>query len=439
MNLFAVSWKNILAKPWSSILSIILIAFGVGLLTVIVLFQKQFAEQFDKNQAGIDMVVGSKGSPLQLILNSMFHVDAPTGNIKIDDAKFLFNPKNPYIENAIPLSIGDSYKSYRIVGTNNDFLTLYPTEIAEGKWWEETMDVVLGAQVAGELDMKVGDTFYSSHGFNEGDLEHDEGESFRVKGILQAHGSVIDKLLLTHFTSIWDVHGEHNHNDHEDMPSLDSDEHNHEHNHQHQSSDQDSFSNNIARIDKSVTDFPDQEITSVLVQFKPDKKRAIPVINMPRNINENTDVMAAAPAYELNKLLANVASVLKALSYLAILIGIISALSVFISLYNNLKERRYELGMMRVSGANSIQLFSLILYEALMIGLIGTIVGLLLAHLASWVLSGMLNQQFHYGLDAFRLYPEELLIVAVTLLISLVAGLVPALKAYNTDVIKSLQ
>ncbi len=446
MNLLQVSWKNSWNKSLSSALSIILIAFGVGLLSVLVLFQNQFSEQFDKNQAGIGMVVGAKGSPLQLILNAMFHVDAPTGNIKIEDAAFLFNKKNPFIETAVPLSVGDSYTSYRIIGTNHDILELYTDQLQEGRLWVENMEVTIGAQVAQELKLSLGDRFYSSHGFNEGDLTHDEGEKFEVVGILEAHGSVIDKLILTSTESIWAVHEGHQHEDddhqhdhaHDGSENHEHDhphEHDRDHNHAHMPMDSLQSANGAT---KSFLDYPKKDITSVLIRFKDDKKKAIPVINMPRGITENTPLMATAPTYELNKLMANVGSGIKALRYLAILIAIISALSIFISLYNNLRERKHELAMMRVAGAKPFQLFAIILFEAMIIGTIGAIIGWLLAHVSMIFISSLLHHQFHYGLDAWKMYPAEMMIIGATILISIFAGLFPAWKAYNTDIIKNL-
>lgn len=425
MNLAKVSWKNVWAKPWSTVLSVILIAFGVGLLSLLFIFKKQFTEQFDRNQAGVDMVAGAKGSPLQLILNSMFHVDAPTGNIKVEDAAFLFNPKNPYIEDAVPLSIGDSYKTFRIVGTDNSILEFYDAKIDQGRITENVMEVIVGAEVQAETQLKIGSTFFSSHGFNEGDLEHDHGAPFKVVGILGPHNSVMDKLIITDYRSIWEVHESHDHSS--DTVSVNQN-----------SVNDDLDSSVVATVPPIITDFPDKDITSILVRFKADKKRAIPVINMPRNINENTAIMATSPTYQLNKLLANLGAALKAVSYLAILIGLISALSVFISLYNNLKERKHELAMMRVAGASPTQLSALILMEALFIGLIGALLGVLLAHVGLWIISGLLNAQFHYALDAWRLNIVEIALIVGTCLLSLLAGAIPAIRAYRTNIIDSI-
>jgi len=188
MNSIKLSWKNLTSKPLAMLLSLVLFALGVGLISLLLLLNKQLEEKFQKNLAGIDLVIGAKGSPLQLILNSMYHVDAPTGNI----------------------TVGDSYKTYRIIGTNKKILDLYEAEIGSGKLWEEDFEVTIGAAIAEILNLKIGDEFHSSHGFvSDGINEHSDSEPFKVTGILQPTGSVVDQLILTNTASIWKVHGSH--------------------------------------------------------------------------------------------------------------------------------------------------------------------------------------------------------------------------------------
>ena len=125
MNLLQLSWKNLINKPLSMLLSLVLFALGVGLISLLLILNKQMQEQFDKNLAGIDLVVGAKGSPLQLILAGMYHIDAPTGNVPIQSAKAFMNPKHPLIKRGIPLSMGDSHQGYRIVGTTYDLSLIH--------------------------------------------------------------------------------------------------------------------------------------------------------------------------------------------------------------------------------------------------------------------------------------------------------------------------
>lgn len=206
MNLLALSWKNLLSKPLSLLLSLVLFALGVGLISLLLLVNRQLEEKFEKNLAGINLVIGAKGSPLQLILSSMYHIDAPTGNIPIQEIRPFINPRHPFIKTAVPLSLGDSYKGYRIVGTNSDFFKVYGAETGQGKMFEKTMEAVVGANAAKALDLKIGDTFFSAHGLQD-DLEmtHDHA-SFRITGILKPTGSAADQLILTATQSIWAVH-----------------------------------------------------------------------------------------------------------------------------------------------------------------------------------------------------------------------------------------
>ena len=148
MNLLQLSWKNLTFKPLSMLLSVVLFALGVGLISLLFLLNNQLEKNFEKNLAGVDLVVGAKGSPLQLILSSMYHIDAPTGNITLKEARPFLNPKHPLIKQAIPLSMGDSYRAYRIVGTTPEILEFYEAEVAEGKIWKSNFEVTIGASFA---------------------------------------------------------------------------------------------------------------------------------------------------------------------------------------------------------------------------------------------------------------------------------------------------
>ena len=185
MKTLVLSWKNLVNRPLSMLLSVLLFALGVGLISLLLLLSNQLEEKFEKNLAGIDLVVGAKGSPLQMILCSMYHIDAPTGNIDIKDAAPFLRPGHPLIELAVPLSLGDNYRNFRIVGTNSDFLGLYQAEVREGQLFKDHFDVTIGADVARALNLKLGDTFYSAHGLEHSeDFTHETDKPFKVVGIL---------------------------------------------------------------------------------------------------------------------------------------------------------------------------------------------------------------------------------------------------------------
>ena len=242
MSILKLAWRNIMSKPLNLLLNLILFSLGIGLISFLFQLNSQIKDKFDNNLAGIDMVIGAKGSPLQMILCNMYHIDNPTGNINIDEARPFLNPKHPLIKRAVPLSLGDSYQGYRIVGTDHSIFELYKAKIKDGKLFEGSMQAVVGSTVARKSGLKPGDTFFSSHGFIQDDDAVHDNVRIEVVGIIESAGSVIDQLILTDSKTIWEVH-----------------EH-HEEGHEH--------SDTLSDKPFQLLDYPDKDITSILVQFK---------------------------------------------------------------------------------------------------------------------------------------------------------------------------
>lgn len=443
MNILNLSWKNLTNKPLNMLLSLVLFGLGVGLISLLLVLNDQLEEKFQNNLAGVDLVIGAKGSPLQLILSSMYHIDAPTGNIGIEAAQPFLRAGHPIIEKAIPLSLGDSHRGYRVVGTQPEILDLYEAKLAKGRMWEQTMEVVAGAAVADELGLSVGDTFQSSHGFDQNeDLIHDDAMPFKVVGILAPSGAVVDQLLLTRFSSPWAVHehGPEETSATEEPDSTEEKPHEHdaedheqeheanEHDHEHASTGGDPFP-------KGLLDYPNKQITSVLVQFK---GHNIQALNMQRAINENTEMQAATPAIEINRIYALMGTGTKALRWLAIVIVIVSGLSIFISLYNSLKERRYELALMRVMGASRGKLLALIVLEGLLLAVLGYVLGMALSHGSMYLLADQMKETYQYDFSWTNFLVEEAYLLGGALVIGLLAAFIPAVQARNTDISETL-
>jgi putative ABC transport system permease protein len=354
----------------------------------------------------------------------MYHIDNPTGNINIKDAKPFLNPRHPLIKMAVPLSLGDNYRSFRIVGTNHDILKLYGVQLGEGNLWAKDLEVTIGATVAKKSGLKIGDSFVSSHGFDEDpDLAHDHAK-FVVTGILKGSGTVVDQLILTNTASIWEMHA------HEGGAE---DTHDHEHDH----TAADSLDQHVH--DNSNTDLlahPEEQITSILVQYK--SANNYQALNMPRAINENTAMQAASPAYEINKLYDMIGTGTETVRYIALLIAIVSLISIFISLYQSMKQRKYELALLRVMGSSRAGLFFLILLEGIGIAFLGWLTGTLLSHVGMMVLGHYLTEDFGYDFQAWVLLKEEWYLFFIALGLGIVAALVPALKAAGTDINQTL-
>lgn len=421
MSILHLSWKNILNKPLNLVLNLVLFALGVGLISLLLLVNVQLEDKFEKNFAGIDLVIGAKGSPLQLILSSLYHLDAPTGNMPVSEAKAFLNPKHPIFKSAIPLSLGDSHRGYRIVGTNTGFIDLYAAKFADGKLFEENMEVVVGATVAKNLNIKLADEFKSSHGLIEDEnLVHEDAAPFKVVGILEKTGSVIDQLIVTKTQSIWAVHDEH---DHEAEESAEHDHNEAEHNHEHDEA--------VHSEDLPLTSYEDKSITSLLVKFK---GRNIQALNMARNINENTNFQAATPAIEINRLYTLLGVGEEALKAMALLIIFVSGLSIFISLFSSLRERKYELAVMRTLGARPGFLFQLIIFEGIIIAVLGYFCGIALSHGSMVLLADFLEKSYRYDFSAAIFLKEEIYIFGASLVIGIIAAIIPAFQASKTDI-----
>jgi putative ABC transport system permease protein len=463
MNLFKLSWKNLISKPLSMGLSLVLVALGVSLTSILFLINKQFKDRLYNNIEGINMVVGAKGSPLQMILSSVYHIDVPTGNIPLKKIKWL--KKNQFVEQAIPLALGDSYEGFRIVGTEQSLAEHYEAELSEGKLWEKDMEATVGAKVAAKLNLKIGDTFYGAHGLVNDNMHVHETHAYKVVGLLKQSNTVLDQLILTNVASVWRVHEEHDHgedehdHDHEGDDhghNHDADEHKHNdhghdhdhgddgHSHDNHGHDHDHGHSHEAKEELAPISEEGKEVTAVLVRYAKDKQgktSAMAATMLPKFIDETEgleELGYAIPAYELQRLMENMGLGAQFLYVLALIIIIISAFSMFISLYNSMKERKYEIALMRTMGASRLQLFFMVALEGLLIALFGALLGLLISHGGMGILSGYLESTYQYSFSALTFLTAELYLFVGALGIGFVAALAPALQAYSTDISTTL-
>ena len=409
MNIFKLSIKNIFNKPLSSSISLALLILGVGIISLLLQLNTLIKDQMDNNLRGIDMVVGAKGSPLQLILSSVYHIDSPTGNISFQEAENI--SKNRMVGSSIKILYGDNYKGYRIVGAEKKFIDLYKGVIKEGKDWEKPYEVLVGSKVYEKLKINLGDELVSSHGLRETGQSHDEG-TFKVVGLLKPSNSVIDQLIITSPQSVWNIHDDHDHDDedeheHEDEHELE-DEHEHEHD--------------------------DREITAMLIKFK----SPMNIIQFPRQINENTNLQAAVPSYEISRLFKLFGFGIETLSYLAYLIIIVSGFSLFINLFNSMRERKYEMALIRTLGASRLQLSTMIIFESLVLTISGFVLGLLFSRFGVMFVSSLMEESLNYNLNSFKILNDEFWLLGLSILIGMVSSLIPAIQVYKMNISKIL-
>ena len=241
-----------------------------------------------------------------------------------------------------------------------------------------------------------------------------ENYSYKIVGILNQSNSIVDNLVLTSLNSVWKVHQEEHAHDCSD------------HSHDHES---------LEEHDIDEFYFSDHSmITAMLVKFK----SPVGLIKLPRMINENTKLQAAVPAFEVNRLIDLFGFGFQTINTIALIIILVSGLSIFISLYNSLKKRRYELALMRVYGANKWQLIKLILLEGFILSFLGTFFGLLVSRLALFSISLFISYQHTFNSFRFNLINEELWLFPVALSIGLIASIIPTIIVYKTKITQIL-
>jgi len=443
MNVLQIAWKNIHQNPATSILGILLTAFGTGILCILLLTSHQIEEQLDSNSRGIDLVVGAKGSPIQLILSSIYHMDNPTGNISLAEARKL--AANPMVKLAVPLSLGDNYKGHRIVGTDSTFLQLYNLELDDGRLWQSDFEAVIGAEVARKHGLKIGDAIYGSHGLSSEAHMHDE-HPYIITGILKPGHHVVDRLIISNLASVWRMHGDDENHDHppaaehaeeheHDVAGVDEHEHHHgeQHDQDQPSGDRQADEPQLVKSMMGDVGSGEREITSMLIQYR--NPAAIGMF--PRLVNQQSSMQAASPALESARLFSLLGIGIDSLQVLAYVIMLMAALSVFISLYNALKSRKYDLAVMRTLGASQGKLFGIVIAEGILLTFVGAIMGIVIGHTVLYFIGASTGGAATF-MEAFTVLPQETVLVVIGVAIGFVAAVIPAVKAYRTSISNTL-
>lgn len=411
MSTVTLVWNYLKAKPLNTVLNIFLLALGIAVITVLLLFSKQLNEKISTNTKGIDLVVGAKGSPLQLILCNIFHIDFPTGNIKLNEAEQL--SRHRLVKSAIPLALGDSYQNFRIIGTNRSYAELYYAEIDLGSWWVMNFEVVVGATAAKISKLKLGDSFSSAHGLVKEGQTHER--MYIVKGILKPTHSVMDNLILTNVGSVWKVHEEHKDGIKKWIEGT-------------------KIINPSSLVPAVEAGDSTLEITSLLIKYR----NPLAVIQLPRFINTQTNMQAASPAFETARLFSILGVGVDALMGFAYVLIFISGLSIFIALYNSLKERQYDLAIMRSMGASRGKLLFATILEGTILTVLGSLIGLVLGHMVLFLFTVLVSQSQSTGISALVFYPEEAFIFGGSFVLGIMCSLIPGFQAYRTDIHKVL-
>jgi putative ABC transport system permease protein len=398
MTTLSLAWRYLWSRPLGAALNLLLLSLGLASITFLLLLGHQLQRAFERDLAGIDLVVGAKGSPLQLILSGVLHLDVPTGNVPLQAVQAL--EQNPLVASVIPISLGDSFRGFRIVGTSHAYPAHYQASLAQGSLWQAPMQAVLGASAARALGLQVGNTFVGSHGLGAGGHTHGD-LPYTVTGILAPTGSVLDRLILTDTASVWKVH--------ESATALDAD-------------------------DQKILE-QERELTLALVRYR----SPLAAVSLPRFVNSSTEMQAAAPALEISRLLRMLGIGTEVLQALAGVLLLTAALSVFLALWSAVRERRADLALLRMLGAPPRRVAALLLTEALWLGLLAAVMGVALGQGLTVLLGRLLALDQSLLIGGLAWPPALLWVPALALSVSLVAALLPTLGAYRVSVQELLQ
>ncbi|MFA6235824.1 MAG: FtsX-like permease family protein [Bacteriovorax sp.] len=406
-----LTYKSIKNRKFTSLLCILSIALSVTLFLGIERIRNGAREGFTNTISKTDLIIGAKGSPIQLLLYTVFHIGSAVNNIRMSTYEDIKN--NRLVEWSIPISLGDAYKGFRVVATDENFFLHYrfrgdkSIAFVEGKMPADTFDVVLGSDVAKKFKLKVGDPIVLSHGVSsESILSHDD-TPFHITGIAAPTQTPIDTAVFINLYGMEAMHFGWETGVPGGTPV------------------------DPARFKKENIQIT--QLTSFMVKLK----SRIAVLKMRREIDlyEKEPVMAIIPALALQEMWQTIGYVEQILFLVSLCVLLVGILSILISLYTSINERRREMAILRSLGASSRHVFGLLLYESSFLVLLGCVFGVASLYGVLIFVKPWLESNFSVYLEVQQLSRSEWYYLAGIFVAGTLAGLIPAIKAY----INSLQ
>jgi len=407
--IFKLGIKSLLNRKMTSMLCCLSIALSIALLLGVERIRSTAKDGFTNTISGVDLLVGSRGSPVSLLLYSVFHIGEPVSNIRYSSYEEIAKLRS--VDWTVPISLGDAYKSFRVVGTNQNFFQHFKfrgdhkIQFAQGQAFSGIFDIVIGAAVAKTLNHKVGDSIVLSHGIQEESLLHHEDSPFKIVGILKETSTPIDKAVYTSLEGMEAIHiGWEN-----GMPS-----------------DEDIDKANLRKEDLKTT-----QITSFLLKAK----SRIAILGLQRFLVnfEGEPIMGIIPAYTLLNLWETMSYLEKILFLVSSLVLLVGFFSIIIALYSSLNERRREMAILRSIGAAPRHIFSLLFLESFLLNLIGIIIGILTLYLVGYFFQDILATKFSVYMENSLLSLSEFRLLLIIFFVGTLIGMLPAIKAYRNS------
>lgn len=403
-----LAWTSLRSRALSVGLTVLVITLSVVLLLGVERVRTQAHEGFASTVSGTDLIVGARSGPVNLLLYSVFHIGDPTNNVSWQSYQAL--SALPQVKWAVPLSLGDSWRGYRVVGTSDGYFEHYrygaghALAFASGRPFDDLYDVVIGAEVAQAQKVGLGDQIVLAHGTGAVTLATHADKPFRVAGILQQTGTPVDSSLLVSLAAIEAIHA-----DWRSGVQL--------------------RSQSVSAEQARHLDLTPTSITAFMLGLN----SRIATFSVQRRINEYPDeaMLAILPGVTLQQLWQSLGMAERALQLISAMVVALGMVSLVALLVSTLQERRHEMAILRATGARPGYIAALLVVEAVATSAVACALALVLLVAASiagrgWALA-------NFGLSITHVWPDgrELAWVAGVLAISAVAGLVPALLAYR--------
>ena len=438
--------KSLVARLFSTLTTTLTVAVAVGLLLVLLMMRDSGRRAFERGSGNMHLLISADTSPLNSVLNSVFYAALPPRPIQYTAFNQLL-AKLPPMEFAIPTQHGDSYKGFRVTATTPEFFSKFqpqngePWVFAAGAAFTGELEIVAGATAARELGLRVGqsDVFLthgsgaSREGGGQEETHVHKEYGFKVVGVLAPSGSAHDRALFINLNSAWILHA-HDRREREEAAEhgehAGEEEHDHEHGHEGE-----------AKLTVADLKDEDRKITGAYLRLITRDDSDTPA-NLPQvfyALRSDPSITVAQPKQEIDKLFLIVGNIDQILVGMAIVVMVSSGIAIMLALYNSMEQRRRQIAVLRVLGCSQGRIFGLVVTESAVVGLAGAAAGTVLALLGGRLVAVVMKQRLGIVVDP-NLTPQLLVvIVAATVVLAALAGVVPALLAYRTPVAKNLR
>lgn len=402
--LFKLAWKSLLARRVSVLLTILMMTVSIFVLLSVETIRHQAKDSFSKTVSGVDLIVGARTGQVNLLLYSVFHIGVPTNNISWQSYQEIAS--HSAVAWSIPISLGDSHRGYRVIGTTDEFFDKFrfgnkqALTFRDGIPFAGHFDAVIGAEVARQTGYQVEDEIVLSHGIASTSFSQHDDHPFTITGILAPTGTPVDQSIYVSLQGIEAIHF--NWQGGVRMPGNAMPE---------------------------AEDLQPQTITAFMLGLN----SRIQTFNLQRQINEyrQEPLQAILPGATLMSLWTMLSSVEQVLLLIASLVLLGALIGMANMLLVSMRERRHELSVLRALGYRPGFLFLLLQIEAMLISLMAALTAFISLQLSMFLLKDWLLEQYGILLTRLSIVDEFLFMLPIVLLASFVVALIPAISAYR--------